>query len=286
MSAHYTREEAQKLLGETISAYEWSCARQHARFPGVLKPVEVIKYSRSRFKVEQLADFLGFLGDQLQSTAYGDKNVQLSTGVIAQLDNVHTSSTNDVIKEYYAQQNPNALSEDVRCTKRHPKLNKQCYLPKERDSQCDFTSAMVLSQSSLEMLINELTSGQLNSLAGLDDEDVLKGRNSIERLVEIYESLSVALDHDEQTTKSMKMRIDIILKYHKTDFKKHVKKNGERSCECISCGLTSKEEPIPVRNVRSHSKFTLTWLILVVQLKLSKAYQTSRKNCTWNLGWK
>ncbi len=76
----------------------------------------------------------------------------------------------------------------------------------------------MLSASSIKKVIGCLTKGKLKSKAGLDDEDVMKGSQSIARMVEINTILASALGHNKEKMDDMKKRIDGTLKYNRTGF--------------------------------------------------------------------
>lgn len=248
-SEHMSKSKAQEALGEgeTISRHEWTVARKHAKFPGPLKPVEEIVHTKSRFNIQDVQDFLCFFEVYLQSHAFGDNDIETANKSLVQIDALsHTADQNKIIRDYNAQFNSGAsLPAAGKCNKRLEKSRSHCHLPKSHTGRCSFCSENTLSQSSLERVIKTITKGKLESRAGLDDEDVLKGGNSIERLIEIYDILSVALDLEEEDIKATKQNIQRMLAYHKTEFAAHLDKAGKRRCQCISCGLHSKKEPIP-----------------------------------------
>ena len=249
ISKHTTKPRAEEMLGEKISRYEWRHAKMHALYPGAMKPVEVIKYSRSRFNTDALVNFLGYLdGNHLQNHAYGDKDYKAANGASIQLDAVSTTATaSKILKDYAAKfkTSPSSSQNESKCGKKNHLTDLCCCLPKSHEGQCSFTSKEMLSHCSVKRILAGLTKGALKSKAGLDDEDVLKGSNSIERLVEIFEELAPTVGLTKEECKTMKARIDKILQYHKTGFVLHLKKEAERSCQCISCGLHSDTEPVP-----------------------------------------
>ena len=69
------------------------------------------------------------------------------------------------------------------------------------------------STSSIQRIVGAVTKGHLKSKAGLDDEDVMKGSNSAERLQEIFDKLSTELELGPQEVKMMKSCISFILDY-------------------------------------------------------------------------
>ena len=82
----------------------------HAKCPGALKPIEVIKCRSSNFSKEVIGDFLGWLDEHfIQNHVYGNKNVEMATGKRVQLDKVSTTANcTHITKEYNNQFNPTA----------------------------------------------------------------------------------------------------------------------------------------------------------------------------------
>ena len=254
---HFTREEAEELLSERISGYEWKVARQHAKYPGPFEPVIKPKTRLVRYKTEVIVGFLGHLNGYLQDHAYGDKNAVTSTGAMVQIDSVSTTaSTAYIMDQYIKNCHPERLQQtEGGCNKRCPKLNIYCLNEDGHSGRCKFTGASMISASSIEKIVNELTAGRLKSMAGLDDEDVKKGSGNLVRVKEIFSLLATMNQISDESIKTMESRIDQILTFHRTGFITHLQRHGDRCCQCISCGLHSEDAPVhcPIRD--DDSKF-------------------------------
>ena len=240
------KRNAEALLDEKISDYEWCLAHQHAQFPGWSKPVEKIKHSRARFNKKVVAEFLGFTNENyMQNHAYGDKDYKTATGKLVQMDAVSTTATSRrIIEEYKGSCRKAPPRTDGQCDKRDNKSpTSYCCLEKGHKGRCKFTESNMLSASSVEMILARLTKGALKNRAGLDDEDVEKGAKSIERLIEIFEVIASEVELNEEQCRHMKKRIDKVLSFHKAEFRGHLKREAERPCQCVSCGFHSIKEP-------------------------------------------
>jgi hypothetical protein len=259
-TTNYTRAEAVATFGTNITRYEWYEAGKHAQYPGPLKPVEVIKWSRASYTLEELECFLGYVEDNfIQNHAYGTKEHVMASGAIVQLDAVSTTAnTGKIMRDYTAAANDSNDTSIIenRCKKRCPKTNTQCMLSEghEDDKRCKFTPHGCVSASTIHKVLGGLTKGSIKSLAGLDDEDTLKGGNSIETCLGILDVLSVVLGLQQHEISDMKKRINACLIFHKTDFVTHLCRNGERVCQCVSCGLHGPDGyiPCPIREDELH----------------------------------
>ena len=77
------RKEAEQMMTEKITKFEWQLAGLYAKHPVPMKPVEEIKHSRNRVSLETCTNLMGFLGDNyLQNIAYGDKSFHTSNGAL------------------------------------------------------------------------------------------------------------------------------------------------------------------------------------------------------------
>ena len=231
------KKKATDLLGlegdNGISDYEWRQAKMHAKYPGALKPVEVIKCGSSNFGLDAVGNFLGWLDDHyIQNHAYGDKNVEMTTGKRLQLDGVSTTaSCSHIIKDYNKQFSSEAhLPAEGQCKVRSKATGFPCILKENHEGRHKYTSKDMLSPSSIQKIVGTLAKGQRKTKAGLDDEDVLKGSRSIERLVEIYSILAIALNHGKERRRETEKQILWVLEYHRTNFISHLSKNAKKRC--------------------------------------------------------
>ena len=87
MTKYCTKEQAQTMMKTEILKYEWREANMHRKYPGIGRPVEVIKYGSANYNKDAVGKFLGWVDKHhLQNHAYGDKNVQMATGARIQID--------------------------------------------------------------------------------------------------------------------------------------------------------------------------------------------------------
>ena len=126
----------------------------HAVYPGAMKPVEVIKYSRSRFKTDALINLLGYLDkNHLQNHAYGNKDYKAANGASIQLDAVSTTATAPKIGKDYAAKfktSPSSSQNESKCGKKNHLTDLCCCLPKSHEGQYSFTSKGMLSYKSVK----------------------------------------------------------------------------------------------------------------------------------------
>ena len=245
-----TRKDAERALDINISRWEWSQAKMHARYPGPLKPVERIKHRRIRIPQKTLLEIFDFIGDNMQGHAYGMNACKLENGELIQLDAVSTTASNSKLCRDWAQVaemitlcESEIPAENNRCKQKCPKTKKRCLLVKNHEKKHKFTPADSVCASMLERIINKLGNGAIKSLAGLDDEDTLKGGGNFKRLYEIHEILAnihCVTPHEKKETEK---QITEALLFHKTNFKKHLSK-GNKICQCICCGF-SVPDPTP-----------------------------------------
>jgi hypothetical protein len=248
VTLHFTKAEAETYIDSKITHREWTRARLHCKYPGPLQPVEVLKISRRRYDEKAVANFLGFLSENfLQDHAFGDKNAKLSNGAIVQLDAVSaTANSAHIIREYAKAFCPEALQQRAGgCPKQDKRTRCYCRKDENHEGSCMFTDKSMLSATSIDTIVSTLTNGRLQSRAGLDDEDVVKGSRNIERLVEIYDDLAATLNHSQMKREETQKRIEWIITYHRTGFVSHLTEHGKKCCQCLSCGLHSDKDPVP-----------------------------------------
>lgn len=248
VTRHYQKSDAERLIGDSISKYEWTEAAKHYKYPGPLQPCPTMHVTRCRFKVTALDTLMGYAQEHhFQDHAFGDKNVKTTTGVCHQLGAVSTTSSAEyIMKDYARTLFPERFTlEEGGCKKRCKRIGIYCLKNADHDGKCKFTTEDMISASSIARILGTLTKGKMTSRAGLDDEDVMKGSGSIARAIEIYNHLAEALEHSEEEIKETTKSINWILTYHRTSFIAHLARNEKKCCQCISCGLHTKEEPIP-----------------------------------------
>ena len=247
ISKHYSKPEASAVFGKDISKYEWNKAKKHYKHPGPMKPVPKITHHRARFNIDALITLIAHVKENhTQSHAYGDKNATTTSGACHQLDAVSlTASVEYISKEFSKKFFPDrCVLQEGSCPKCCKRSGLYCMHKQGHTGKCKFTDENMISVSSIAKVLGVLTNGQLKSRAGLDDEDVLKGSGNIIRVTEIYKKLAEAKGHSADTISKTVRKIEGIMTFHRTNFVSHLADHGVRCCQCISCGLHSKDEPV------------------------------------------
>ena len=277
------RKAVEKALHINISQYEWGLARMHARYPGALKPVQKIKHHRICIPKDSIIGVFDFLDDYLQGHAFGMNEVKLSNGETLQLDAVSTTANNSkLVRDWACVTNMIALSQteipadENRCIHRCKKSRSRCLLVKgHAKKQHKYTPDNSISPSSLERIVNTIGNGNLKSLAGLDDEDVMKGAGNFKRLHEIHDLLANAISSTPHAREKLKNEIDDSLLFHKTDFKKHLLQ-GKKVCQCISCGFSSPKNSTAPKNDDEPIVSTITAPAVKKSKAKAKAWATTK----------
>ena len=211
-----SKYEMGHLLQDRITNNEWSQAAKHAKYPGkgyALLPKP--KYHRKRFDEEVVKEFSEWLysNDFLQSLSFGQKVIQYYNGVHTVVEAVALTSNRMGIVQRYAEAfiqdsssdkeqdcevirhavNDDAVNTDEdtqdRCFIQCTKSRTQCMKPKDHKGRHAFTPKQCLSASSITMLLKQLTSGKIKSLAGLDDTDTKCGTNNFANMRAMVETL-------------------------------------------------------------------------------------------------
>ena len=134
-----------------------------------------------------------------------------------------------------------------RCEKRCPKTKLQCLRTRNHESQrCKFTPDNKLSPSTVERILNQITSGNMKSLRGLDNTYVEKGSDSFLAMKGIVKKLSNVCSHDEEgqaMATALLSKIDEVDLFHKVGFPRHLDdKNSQYICTCLDCGFFHKDD--------------------------------------------
>ena len=241
------RKQSELAIGDTISQHEWRHATKHACYPGPMEPVEAIKSSRTRFKLQDLEKWLANLdANYTQRHAYGWKNCELASGANIQVDATSTTASSTKIARDCAAEESKGVDNTNnanRCSKTCSKSGRHCLLQKRHDETCRFTPPGGMSYNSMKRLLDCLTNGSLKSLAGLDDEDTLKGGCSIKRLHEVCHLIVDAANLPQKEVKILTEKINDCYTWHKCGYKAHLQRNGVKICQCISCGLSARDKP-------------------------------------------
>ena len=141
----------------------------------------------------------------------------------------------------------------MRCTHVCRKSKLRCLLNIGHKKRHRFTPPNLLSPSTITKLLSELTSGEIKSLAGLDNIDVSKGHDNFEQMRQIVDLQCSIIGTDEAKERGqmLRNRVDAAQDFHKVNFRRHFK-TGNCKCMCINCGLSCKEtDPIkcPLRGL-------------------------------------
>lgn len=103
----------------------------------------------------------------------------------------------------------------------------------------------MLSPSTIEKILKELTSGGIESRAGLDNIMVEKGMENFEEMVNIVNTLCTFLG-DAPRQEKLKNKINEIETFHKVNFERHLNYTGKskHSCMCLHCGFHCEDDQI------------------------------------------
>ena len=270
------------MLGDNVSKYEWAKASAHAKFPGPGHPVPVKpKYRRKRFEdavVEELLEWLNS-HDFLQNLSFGQKVVRLENGVHTAIEAVKlTSSQKNIIQAYtntfvenISSSSDEAASQDEdddeiqytnlvdheRCEVKCPKTKVQCFKEKGHDGRHGYTPKGCLSPSSISRLLRMLSSGQIKSLAGLDDTHCRCGRENFIKMRAMVENLvNVAnLDRNGDRKELLIQKINEAEEFYKVHFGMHLGqkvKDPSHICTCFGCGFYSEDHPTECEHRGKH----------------------------------
>jgi hypothetical protein len=257
MTKQMNRKSAQRVCRMNISRRQWCHARNHYIFPGPFKAVQKVKVSRHQMPKGSVEDIVGFLtaNSLLQRHAVGASNHTYANGEEQMFDSVSLTKTLPVILRDYGKhvesfikhENIQVPQDSNRCTKRCPKMHIRCMKEKDHDKgeskcRCQFTPSQLLSPSSVVKFVSATANGSLKNLAGLDDEDVIKGHDNFRRLIEIARMLCIRLQKPKAEQDKLIDEIEKCKVFHDTTFVGHVHDHAERSCQCRACGFTSPQE--------------------------------------------
>ena len=106
------------------------------------------------------------------------------------------------------------------CTEICKKSGLRCFLSKNHTCRHKFTPSHLLSPSAIHKVLLEVTSGEIKSLAGLDNTDVLKGYENFLNMRSFISTLEGIIQGDEAKVEGKRLRkeIDWIEQYHKVNF--------------------------------------------------------------------
>ena len=241
------RRDMGELLGQSITKAEWAKASLHVKYPGLGHAVlPKPKYRRKCFEDNVVKEFIEWLHSNnfLQSLSFGQKVVKFYNGVHTAVEAVKMTSNQSRVIEKYAEsymkdvssfssepaiENGLLLEEsdlvDLERCKKHCKKSKvQCYREEDHDGNHIFTPKGSLSASSIARLLKQITSGQIKSLAGLDDTDTKCGRENFNKMRAMIDTLVgvVRFDRDGYKKDDSISKIDKIEMFHKVNFARHL----------------------------------------------------------------
>ena len=233
-----------------------------------------------RIPLEEIEKILQILNDptNVQRLAFDVMLVQLCEGEIVTLDRVQTNSLCSIV-EMYTQSLVDEINDGLvqlpenRCTCHHEKFRSlQCMQEIGHQGYHAFTPKGRLSPATVKKFVKSLTAGEFKkcmkternykysltffflyniigdiiSMAGLDDKDVLKGYNNFKKMHKLVDNLA-ALAHcaKSERVQDLHRKIDNISDFHKANFIKHLGENMEHCCQCLSCGFHCNEDKIP-----------------------------------------
>lgn len=255
VEAKYSRKAAMNALGFHISEWEWRQAKFHNLTLGAGNPVKVQKFSRRCSKEEILEEVLSECSEEVFTrVAYGDLTYTPASGHPVQLDATYTTDSHaNIIRDYCKKTNPKGFeATEGQCKKRHQETRQYCCKKDGHDGRCQFTMGNQISTQMLRKVLKNLTNGGIKSLAGLDDEATNRGSRNFEVLRKLYRILAVTTEESEEQQKTTLERIDRAELFHQTIFRIHLERNGQRSCQCISCALDSDDNQVPCEHRNCH----------------------------------
>ena len=253
-----TLKHARELTGIDVKDWEWKRAGRHAAYPGPMLPVIPILITRQRCKRETVDTFMELLSSNfLQAHAVGMSQHTYVNGEEQIFDNLSTTTDTGTINREYGKF-CDALCEkdgielppdEDRCSLTNPKNGVRCMLRKGHKEgtekcRCKFTPPSGLSSSSIEKLVAAVASSKLKSLAGLDDEDVIKGHLNFKHLTEIATELCRVLEKSKSDTDALINAIKDAKTFSDTEFVMHCSRDAEHICGCLSCGFTAPQHEI------------------------------------------
>ena len=150
----------------------------------------------------------------------------------------------------------NPTSKRKRCSHICKNSKLRCFLDEhDDDKRHQFTPPDLLSPSTITKILLELSSGQIKSLAGLDNIAVMKGSENFEhmnQLVDIFTNM-IGSDDAKANGENIKKQIKETKEFHQVDFCRHLE-SGNCKCMCIKCGLRcEKEDDIQCESRDTHT---------------------------------
>ena len=187
--------------------------------------------------------------DDDEGDDHGNNNNNNNIDTNANADDNNNGSNENNDKD----ENNDTGNRKLRCKAKN-KFGLRCYKEKCHDGQHKFTPDTLLSPSSIYRLLSELTSGEIQSRAGLDNTDVSKGHDNFETmrgLVNTFGSLTQGFQ--KERVEALLLRIDEAEEFHKVNYERHLGE-GNFQCACFHCGFKDdKKDPIQCPSKGQHN---------------------------------
>lgn len=263
-------------MGFQISSREFRDARLHAKMYGAGSSLpEKIRFKRNRLDEAVVTHFIEWCNkaDIFQNMAFGQKMVHYSNGVHIAIESIKTRLCKAKIQEAYAkeweeeeyenlwiEENVNIDAEEGnsgsrwnigdRCCACCSKSKVQCFKQSNHDGRHLFTPKTRLSPSKVSDIISQLTSGDIESLRGVDIVDTECGYENFSKMREIVQSLIEIGRFGRAGSPEGKALIDDIDKvetFHKVGYPQHLGIEGSlHVCTCFECGF---QEPCEKKHI-------------------------------------
>jgi len=139
--------------------------------------------------------------------------------------------------------------ETVSCEKKAFGL--PCIKPVGHEGSHRYTTSSMLSRTTCLRIMEKLSAGSIKSLAGLDDEDVCKGRNNFIQLRSIVEHLKALCPSTQSSGEKIIQMIHEVECFHKAGFIDHIKDSSNTmfKCCCLPCGFYANDDAIPCAGI-------------------------------------
>ena len=132
-------------------------------------------------------------------------------------------------------------STDKICGAKCRKSGAQCIKREGHAGRHQFTPEGKLSPSTIASILQTLTNGEIKSLAGLDNIDVIKGHENFEHMRSMVQKLAqvgrMNITGKCKEVETMIGKIDRAEKFHKYGFPQHLG-GSTHKCACFHCGLS------------------------------------------------
>ena len=146
--------------------------------------------------------------------------------------------------------------DSCRCMERCAKTRRRCYkmachIHDKATKRHAYTPKHMLSPSTIEKLVKELTSGRIMSRAGLDNIDVEKGMENFSNMRQLVETLA-PFARDDLLKENILEKINICEIFHKVHFERHLLQDENRHiCMCLNCGFYDEKND-PIKCIANH----------------------------------